>query len=109
MKKVILLADSDPVIFSLLQRIEEMNEHREQQINFLKKQAKDLDDKTAKEVKPIWEDIQKLLQEKGLLKDYNESKQHIGFSIAQNTIMVSDNCEHEISLKNLLSGLIPLD
>lgn len=105
MEKVIALIDSDPVIQENCQKIDEVEEHMRQQLEFLKKQAKDIHDKYHHDIKPFWKNLEDHLEKKGLLKSYNQSNQHLCMNSKANAIkIVDDESQNPIDfIKRLLT------
>ena len=91
MEKVIALIDTDPVLHDNCKKIDEIEEHMRQQLEFLKKQAKDIHDKYHHDIKPFWKNLEVYLQEKGLLKDYKEDSQHLSMNSRANCIKIVDD------------------
>lgn len=104
-RKVIALIDLDPVLKEYCEKIEETQKHLVQQMSFLKKQAQDYHEKFGKEVKPYWRQIEDHLAAKGLVKDYNPDKQHISFSIEENSVILED-CNEEMNPMDFIKRLL---
>lgn len=98
MRKVISLIDTDPFLRENCEKIEQQQHHLTQQMEFLKKQAKDLQEKTIKEIQPHWDLIEDHLKSKGVLPhSYNPKEHFLSFSTEENSLVLGnmDECEHD--------------
>jgi hypothetical protein len=95
MEKAIALYSQDPTLSEMIESVRQQEEHANQRLEFLKKQAetirKELEDKTG----PVFKAIESHLLAKGLLpSDFNPKKHHLHLNDEMGVVVLCDGESH---------------
>jgi DNA repair ATPase RecN len=95
MQKAIAIVSQDEQLSKIAQSLQELDGHFKTKLEFLKKQAADLQEDRKKQQEPLYNALRNLMQDKGVLPaNFNPDKDHIHIDHDMGAVVYCDG-EHE--------------
>lgn len=104
-EKAVCLIEQDPDVKIAADQFEEFARIGTDRIKFLKKQMQDEEKRLGEESRKVWDDLERKLKAKGMLKDYNPAKHALRMDHDAGVLFMYDAGKRDTGFDGLISLL----